>query len=113
MTLNPDLVFEAGMMTGDVKYKLPMEWDRGDLYQAVVFATGFSAKQAALIHFGVGQVGDGSILSDLIVGDLPISPFVWNVGETVSPQGAAEALIERLAAWLAEAISADGTIIAA
>ena len=80
MTLNPDLVFEAGLVTGDVKYKLPTEWDRGDLYQAVVFATGFRARQAALIHFGLGQIGDDSALSNLIV---VICPFLRLSGTLV------------------------------
>jgi 5-methylcytosine-specific restriction enzyme subunit McrC len=113
MTLNPDLVFEAGLLTGDVKYKLPTEWDRGDLYQAVVFATGFRARQAALIHFGIGHAREPSALPELIVGDLPLSPFVWNAGEGVSPDDAAQALIERLAAWLAAAIPEGGAVTAA
>ena len=48
VTLNPDLVFESGALTGDVKYKLPKEWDRRDLYQAAVFATGFRHRKPAL-----------------------------------------------------------------
>jgi 5-methylcytosine-specific restriction enzyme subunit McrC len=52
LTLNPDLVFEDGAAVGDVKYKLATrEWRRGDLYQAVAFATGFRAASSLVVDF--------------------------------------------------------------
>jgi 5-methylcytosine-specific restriction enzyme subunit McrC len=69
------LVFAGVPATGDVKYKLPKKWDRGDLYQAVVFATGFKAKRACIVHFEPGSAGQGSSLPVLKVGDLVVMPF--------------------------------------
>ena len=100
ITLNPDLVFTGVDVTGDVKYKLPKKWDRRDVEQAVVFATGFKASRACVIHFELGDAGDGSSLPELTVGDLPVAPFAWNFGDDIDPQEAANTLIAEISAWL-------------
>jgi hypothetical protein len=105
MTLNPDLVFEEGAVTGDVKYKLPTKWDRGDLYQAVVFATGFKAKRACIVHFAQAEVTQPSSLPGLDVGDLKVTPFAWNFGEDIDPIDSAQALTENVTTWLEEAFA--------
>lgn len=109
MTLNPDLVFEGGAVTGDVKYKLPKEWDRRDLYQAVVFATGFKAERACVVHFALAEPGKPSVLPELGVGGLQVTPFVWNASETADPTESAELLVQHVSAWLDEALGGTYT----
>jgi 5-methylcytosine-specific restriction enzyme subunit McrC len=100
ITLHPDLVFDGAPVTGDVKYKLPRKWDRRDLEQAVVFATGFKAEKACVVHFERGDVGKGSSLPELKVGDLEVTAFAWNFGEDIDPSEAAQALVTKVSFWL-------------
>jgi 5-methylcytosine-specific restriction enzyme subunit McrC len=106
ITLNPDLVFDGAPVTGDVKYKLPQKWDRRDLEQAVVFATGFKAEKACIVHFEHGHVEKGSSLAELRVGNLEVTAFAWNFGEDVDPSEAAQALVTQVSTWLG-AVSED------
>lgn len=107
MTLNPDLVFTGVPVTGDVKYKLPKKWDRKDLYQAVVFATGFKTMRACLVHFEHAGLGHGSSLAELEVGDLVVTPFAWNFGDDVEPADAVQALVDQVSSWLSLATEGD------
>ena len=51
-TFYPDLVFNGGVATGDVKYTIVSpKWRRQDIYQAIAFATIYKTQHAALIGF--------------------------------------------------------------
>jgi 5-methylcytosine-specific restriction enzyme subunit McrC len=104
MTLNPDLIFESGAAVGDLKYKIPSVWDRGDLYQAVVFATGFRARHACVVHFALAEPGEDSILPELGVGDVRVQPFVWNASQTADPAVSGANLVQQVITWLGEAL---------
>lgn len=103
MTLNPDLVFEGGAVTGDIKYKLPKKWDRADLFQSVVFATGFRARRACVVHFEDGALGSHSVLPELKVGDLEITPFSWKCSAVLDPANSVQDLASEVSTWLAKA----------
>ncbi|QNN53566.1 McrC family protein [Nocardioides mesophilus] len=97
-TLNPDLVF-GHLAVGDVKYKLQgADWDTGDLYQAVAFATGFQVSEAAILTFSTGQAGHTS----LQVGDVRLSNFCWPADPSLGPQEAAARLVTDVREWLYE-----------
>lgn len=97
-TLNPDLVF-GNVAVGDVKYKLQRtDWDTGDLYQAVAFATGFRVEEAAIITFSKGQAGH----APLQVGDVRLSNFCWPADSSLLPQAAARHLVAEVRQWLSK-----------
>ncbi|MFJ2757476.1 hypothetical protein ACIO3S_17875 [Nocardioides sp. NPDC087217] len=97
-TLNPDLVF-GDVAVGDVKYKLQTsDWDTGDLYQAVAFATGFHVSEAAILTFSTGRPGH----MPLQVGDVRLSNFCWPADPSLAPEEAAERLVTEVRIWLAE-----------
>jgi len=74
MTFNPDLVFEHGLATGDVKYKLTgSEWNRDDLYQAIAFATIYESSHSAIVGFRDLGVDE---LSGLGVGKLQVHHLI-------------------------------------
>ncbi|MDT0184323.1 hypothetical protein Q9S36_29425 [Microbacterium sp. ARD31] len=97
-TLNPDLVFN-GLAIGDVKYKVQgADWDTGDLYQAVAFATGFRMKRAAILTFSKGQ----NAHAPLQVGDVLLSNFCWPADPSLGSQEAATRLVTDVRGWLDE-----------
>jgi len=96
-TLNPDLVFDSGAATGDVKYKLTgTEWKRDDLYQAVAFAAGYRTTRALVITFSPS----GEQLPTLNVGDIEVTNLTWDTSPRTSPDEAAELLTAAVRSWL-------------
>lgn len=94
--LNPDLVLD-NVAIGDVKYKLQdSDWDTGDLYQAVAFATGFKVKEAAIITFSKERAAH----APLQVGDVRVSNFLWPADESMLPSEAATHLSSAVRTWL-------------
>jgi 5-methylcytosine-specific restriction enzyme subunit McrC len=100
MTLNPDVVFGTPAAVADIKYKVAgREWDRGDLYQLVAFATGFRVQRAALLGFGLPPGGGPS---PVWIGDVEITPISWDTSSS-SPVQAGEDFVRRVAQWLSAA----------
>lgn len=98
MTMNPDLVFDDGLATGDVKYKLTSaDWRRGDLYQAIAFATIYKTNEAVVIGFRP----PGSQTPPTIgVGDMTIRHVDWTWDSSTTPEQSASALAAEVDAWL-------------
>jgi 5-methylcytosine-specific restriction endonuclease McrBC regulatory subunit McrC len=95
-TLNPDLVF-GDRAVADVKYKLQgQDWDTGDLYQAIAFATGFRVQQAAIVTFSKGQPAHQS----LQVGDVTLSSICWPASPLLDARAAAAHLTADVRQWL-------------
>ena len=82
-SVNPDLVFDDGTVTGDVKYKIAgHEWVRNDVSQAALFASGYRASAAVITTFAKAlDVVD----LDLRLGDLHLKRFVWCAVEGLDP----------------------------
>lgn len=94
-SLTPDLVF-GRQAVGDVKYKMwAGDWDRGDLYQLVAFATGFGVSDA--IRVGFSSTDHGSSL--VRVGPVQLAVCDWLCDAETSPDEAERALGTRLRAW--------------
>ncbi len=105
MTLNPDLVFDRGLATADVKYKLiGSDWRRNDLYQAIAFATIYETNAAAI--FGFRRSVDDS-LPDLGIGALKVRHVDWIADSAVSPIVASDQFVRSVESWVAE-LSATG-----
>ena len=98
MTFNPDLVFDGGLATGDVKYKIvSKEWRRSDLYQAIAFATIYRTNHAAVIGFAPP---DTEPPPPIIVGDMNIRHIDWRTDPDLSPADAADTLAGDITDWL-------------
>ncbi len=98
-SVNPDLVFANGLVTGDVKYKVgSASWNRGDVQQAAMFAAGFSAKAAVITTFSCS-----ASIGDLVMqlGELELKRIVWEARDDVSPGDAEESFVGRVASFLA------------
>jgi 5-methylcytosine-specific restriction enzyme subunit McrC len=105
LTLNPDLVFDGGVATADVKYTVPSSttWSRGQLYQAVAFAVGFGTDQAAVLGFP--RRGGRPVPASISVGDVAVRYLGWPADDGLAPQAAAEAMVGEVRSWLeAEAL---------
>jgi hypothetical protein len=95
-TFNPDLVF-GDLAVGDVKYKLQgHDWDTGDLYQAVAFATAFQVKQAAIVTFSTAQ----AVHPPLQIGDVRLTNFCWTADGSLTPVESAARLAADVYSWL-------------
>jgi 5-methylcytosine-specific restriction endonuclease McrBC regulatory subunit McrC len=82
-SVNPDLVFNNGVITGDVKYKIasPM-WVRSDVSQAALFATSFQASAALITTFSnMSGIAD----LEMQLGDLLVKRIVWCADEELDP----------------------------
>ncbi len=98
LTLNPDLVFDGGVATGDIKYKLGgTDWHRGDLYQAVAFAAGFETTKAMVLGFASSEA---PMLPKVQIGAFEVMPFAWRAYPDLEPEEAARVLVSEIAAWL-------------
>ena len=100
MTFNPDLVFNGGLATGDVKYKLVSgDWSRmrGDLYQAIAFGTLYRATDAMMIRFRTNEAPSPPAIA---IGDLSVTTFEWDARPGVAPEEAADAMGAEIALWL-------------
>jgi 5-methylcytosine-specific restriction enzyme subunit McrC len=103
-TINPDLVFANGLVTGDVKYKIAgNKWNRGDVQQAAMFATGFSAVAALIITFSKSPDVHDIYMQ---LGSLPLYRIVWDAHEDTEPSSAHHRLLNRVNTFLEENISA-------
>ena len=97
-SINPDLVFDNGSVTGDVKYKIAgSNWVRSDVAQAAMFASGFNAKAAVIVTFS--NSGADSDL-EMSLGELPLHRITWRSGEEINPMVAEEEFIARMRAFL-------------
>jgi 5-methylcytosine-specific restriction enzyme subunit McrC len=97
-SINPDLVFDHGSVTGDVKYKIATQnWVRSDVAQAAMFASGFNAKAAVIVTFS--NTGVDTDL-EMNLGDLPLHRITWRSGEEIDPMVAEEEFIARMRAFL-------------
>lgn len=102
-SVNPDLVFAGGVVTGDVKYKVASEgWNRGDVQQAAMFATGFSADAAMITTFSC-DAAVGDLVMNL--GQLELRRIVWDARDDVDPDVARQSFVDRVRAFLAPWIS--------
>jgi len=98
-SVNPDLVFAGGLVTGDVKYKVASEkWNRGDVQQASMFAAGYSAKAAVITTFS-----RSAAVGDLVMqlGDLELRRIVWAAHDDVAPVDAESNFLTRISSFLA------------
>ena len=82
-SVNPDLVFDYGTVTGDVKYKTAgHEWVRNDVSQAALFASGYKASAAVITTFAKSlDVVD----LEMRLGDMHLKRFVWCAVEGLDP----------------------------
>jgi 5-methylcytosine-specific restriction endonuclease McrBC regulatory subunit McrC len=100
MKVTPDLLFEGGLATGDVKYKLTdREWNTGDFYQAIAFATAFRARAGCVISFAKP---DAAPLPQVPVGDVELTSLTWSAEETSEPQESALRLATQVEDWLSK-----------
>lgn len=98
LTFNPDLLFDGGVATGDVKYKwLGREWKRSDLYQAVAFAVAFETDLAALGGFRATPLPEPR---RLVIGDIEVREFEWIANADVPPEEAGRILAATVDEWL-------------
>ncbi len=98
-SLNPDLVFNSGSVVGDVKYKMAKpKWNRSEVEQASMFATGFDASAAVIITFGKSEA-----VTDIgmQLGKLPIRRIVWSVGREIDPLEMERSVIDRVREFIA------------
>ncbi len=103
-SVNPDLVFDGGLVTGDVKYKQATgEWNRGEVQQAVLFATAFKARSALIATFGRDE--RATDLS-MMVGDLCVTRIVWKAIKGTDPRDAESDFVSRVRSVLGDAITA-------
>ena len=97
-SINPDLVFNNGAVTGDVKYKIAgKEWVRNDVAQATMFATGFEAQAALIVSFTISN--DNSDI-EMLMGKTPVHRIIWNASDRIDPIVAEEEFLARIRAFL-------------
>lgn len=98
LTFNPDLLFDGGIATGDVKYKwLGREWKRSDLYQAVAFAVAFETDLAALGGFRATPLSQPR---SVVIGDIEVREFEWVANSDFSPEQSGRILAASVDEWL-------------
>lgn len=103
-TLNPDLLFDRGFATGDVKYKIQSkDWDTADLYQAVAFTTGFRARHALVITFSDGHPPS----EPLRFGDVDVTNLCWRAAPDLPAALAARELVAAVGRWLVDCAQRD------
>jgi 5-methylcytosine-specific restriction endonuclease McrBC regulatory subunit McrC len=98
-SVNPDLVFANGVVTGDVKYKVATStWNRGDVQQASMFAMGFSAIAAVITTFSCSEsIGDLTMQ----LGDVELRRIVWDARADVVPSDAEDFFVAKVKSFLA------------
>jgi len=98
VSLTPDLVFDGGVATGDVKYKLyKSDWFMSDLYQAVAFATAFRARSACVVGF---QTASSARPPSVPVGEVVVTPISWKATNGIPAQESAATLVHDVSKWL-------------
>jgi 5-methylcytosine-specific restriction endonuclease McrBC regulatory subunit McrC len=98
LTFTPDLLFNEGLATGDVKYKLAQpEWNQADLYQAVAFATAFRARAAVVVSF---RTPGARTPAPVPVGPVRVAHITWRADDEIAPADAASELAANVDQWL-------------
>ncbi len=93
-SVNPDLVLNDGVVTGDVKYKIASGvWVRSDVSQAALFAAGYKASAAVIATFS--KTLDVTDL-EMQLGGLLIKRFVWCADEGSDPVQAEADFVARV-----------------
>ena len=109
LSMNPDLVFGAGVAVGDVKYRhLGHDWARADLNQVVAFATAFHAEKCAVFAFS--RDADAPLPRQVPVGHINAKAFGWVASDSSTPEQSAKAIVRGARLWLGlapEALQAD------
>ena len=97
-SINPDIIFENGTVTGDVKYKISeSNWVRSDVAQAAMFASGYDAKAAVILSFAEDK---DLIELKMDLGQLQLHRITWQASEHVKPIDAEEEFVARMRAFV-------------
>ena len=82
---DPDLVFNNGVVVGDVKYKVTDSWSeiRSDIYQSVFFAAAFKTFKSVIVAF---TNNENPPLEEVEIGDHRLNGFLWNGSEASDPE---------------------------
>ena len=108
-TLNPDLVIADRRAVADVKYKVAGEdLNRGDLFQAVAFATGFRSEHAAIIGFRTTAAPPHRLLG---IGQVNVQYVWWHADATLSASAACRDFLDDAEAWLRTTGAVDAALI--
>ncbi len=100
MRVHPDLVIGDLAVIGDVKYKTDRpDWDRGDLYQVVAFATAAGVETVVLVDFRRPDVG---VLDPVWFDKVRVSNVSWPTDSTRSPGEAATTFVTELKAAISD-----------
>ena len=92
-SVNPDLVIQNGVVTGDVKYKIASNaWVRSDVSQAALFALAYEADAAFIATFSHDEVAD----IEMQLGDLALKKFVWCANQDCDPVDVEEDFVRRV-----------------
>jgi len=93
-SVNPDLVLDGGVITGDVKYKIASRmWVRSDVSQAALFATGYKASAALIATFSrEPHIAD----LEMNLGNLLVKRFVWRADEEMDPADVEADFVDRV-----------------
>ncbi|WP_169514024.1 5-methylcytosine restriction system specificity protein McrC [Agromyces subbeticus] len=98
--VRPDLELGPPPFTGDIKYKLGgTSWNRGDLAQAVLFATAYRSPRAVVIDF-VDVDSPRDVRLD--VGEVAIYRAAWRCGAGWAPEDSLRDLTGALLASIFE-----------
>ena len=101
MRVHPDLVFGDLAAVGDVKYKTDRsDWNRGDLYQVIAFATAAGVENAILIDFRRPSI---TALEPVWFDQVKASNVSWPMEPALPPNEAATMFITELKAALGSA----------
>jgi 5-methylcytosine-specific restriction endonuclease McrBC regulatory subunit McrC len=93
-SVKPDLVFGDCAAVGDVKYKTgKLDWNRGDLYQVVAFATAASVQSAVLVDF---RPPGTKTLEPVWFDQVKVSNVSWPADPTLSSEEAGVALVAQI-----------------
>ena len=98
---HPDLVFDDGVIVGDVKYKTVTSWadNRADQYQSIFFATAFKTRVSLIACFCKGS---GVELPMAEVGDNRLYAAVWNASEGTSAVESERLFLDQVKVCLSE-----------
>jgi 5-methylcytosine-specific restriction enzyme subunit McrC len=105
VTFNPDIVIDDHAIA-DVKYRhFRVDWSRGDLNQALAFATVFGTPKAAVLGF-VSSTHD-PIPRGISVSGYSVTAIAWMAAVNKSPTDARREFVSRIKHWLGTPASAE------
>lgn len=100
LRVHPDLVIGDLAAVGDVKYKTDrLDWDRGDLYQVVAFATAAGVETAILVDF---RRPDVDALDPVWFDKVKVSNVCWPTDPAIPPGEAATTFVAALMTALSD-----------